>query len=63
MRVTHVITRLIIGGAQENPIATVHGLHRKPGMEIRLLSGPTNGPEGSHESVFDRTPGLLVRVP
>ena len=63
MRVTHVITRLIIGGAQENTIATVLGLHRKPGMEIRLLSGPTNGPEGSLESVFDRTPGLLVRVP
>ena len=26
MRVTHVITRLIVGGAQENTIASVLGL-------------------------------------
>ena len=30
MRVTHVITRLIVGGAQENTVATVLGLRRKP---------------------------------
>ena len=27
MRVTHIITRLIVGGAQENTVATVLGLH------------------------------------
>ena len=63
MRVTHVITRLVVGGAQENTIATVLGLQRKPGVDIHLISGPTTGPEGSLESVFDQTPELLTRVP
>ena len=30
MRVAHVITRLIVGGAQENTASTVLGLHEKP---------------------------------
>src|SRR5438045_4014710 len=47
MRVTHVITRLIVGGAQENTIASVLGLRAKPGLEVDLISGPTHGPEGS----------------
>lgn len=50
MRVTHVITRLIVGGAQENTVATVLGLHQKSGVEVSLISGPTTGPEGSLES-------------
>jgi glycosyltransferase involved in cell wall biosynthesis len=63
MRVLHVITRLIIGGAQENTIASVLGLRRKPGIEIGLISGPTTGPEGSLESEFAQTPKLLTRLP
>ena len=47
MRVTHVITRLIVGGAQENTIASVLGLRQKPGLKVDLISGPTTGPEGS----------------
>jgi len=50
MRVTHVITRLIIGGAQENTIASVLGLGSLPGLEVDLLAGPTSGPEGSLEA-------------
>jgi glycosyltransferase involved in cell wall biosynthesis len=50
MRVTHVITRLIVGGAQENTIASVLGLRQKPGMDVQLISGPTLGREGSLES-------------
>jgi len=50
MRVTHVITRLIVGGAQENTIASVLGLRRKQGMEVDLISGPSLGAEGSLES-------------
>jgi hypothetical protein len=34
MRITHVITRLIIGGAQENTLASVLGLRQKPGFEV-----------------------------
>jgi len=36
MRVTHVITRLIVGGAQENTIASVLGLCQKPGLEVSI---------------------------
>jgi glycosyltransferase involved in cell wall biosynthesis len=50
MRVTHVITRLIVGGAQENTLATVVGLRRIPGLEVHFISGPTTGPEGSLEA-------------
>jgi glycosyltransferase involved in cell wall biosynthesis len=63
MRVTHVITRLVIGGAQENTVSTVLGLRERPGIEIELLSGPTTGPEGSMESSFASCPELLKIVP
>jgi glycosyltransferase involved in cell wall biosynthesis len=63
MRVTHIITRLVIGGAQENTVASVFGLRQKKGVEVHLISGPTTGPEGSLESAFDGTPGILTRVP
>jgi glycosyltransferase involved in cell wall biosynthesis len=63
MRVTHIITRLIVGGAQENTIATVLGLRQKPGVQIHLISGPTTGAEGSLESRFTDMPGLLCVVP
>jgi glycosyltransferase involved in cell wall biosynthesis len=63
MRVTHVITRLIIGGAQENTIATVLGLQNRPGLEVDLVAGPTTGPEGSLESAFAARPELLTILP
>lgn len=46
MRIVHIITRLIIGGAQENTILTCEGLHKK-GHDVTLITGPTIGPEGS----------------
>lgn len=63
MRVAHVITRLIVGGAQENTIASVLGLASKPGLEVSLVSGPTFGPEGSLESAFANRPGVLEIIP
>jgi len=63
MRVTHVITRLIVGGAQENTVATVLGLREKPGVTVDLISGPTHGPEGSLESELAFDPALLAIVP
>jgi glycosyltransferase involved in cell wall biosynthesis len=63
MRVTHVITRLIIGGAQENTIASVLGLRRKPGLEVKLVSGPSRGPEGSLENSFADAPEALLLLP
>jgi glycosyltransferase involved in cell wall biosynthesis len=63
MRVTHIITRLVIGGAQENTIATVLGLLGKPDVTVKLISGPTTGPEGSLENRVASQPGLLSIVP
>jgi glycosyltransferase involved in cell wall biosynthesis len=59
MRITHVITRLIIGGAQENTLSSVLGLRQKRGFEVQLISGPSTGPEGSLESLDPQ----LVTVP
>ena len=63
MRVTHIITRLVIGGAQENTLATINGLRRKPDIEVKLISGPTIGPEGSLEGEAAKIPRLLTIVP
>lgn len=63
MRVLHVITRLIVGGAQENTVASVLGLRRQFGWEVELLSGPTRGPEGSLESTLADSPGVLTLIP
>jgi glycosyltransferase involved in cell wall biosynthesis len=46
MHICHVITRLIVGGAQENTLLTCEGLHAR-GHRVTLISGPTRGPEGS----------------
>lgn len=46
MRICHVITRLIIGGAQENTLLTCEGLHAA-GHDVTLVAGPTRGPEGA----------------
>lgn len=45
-KVIHIITRLILGGAQENTLLTVEGLMRKPGWDVTLVTGPAIGPEG-----------------
>jgi glycosyltransferase involved in cell wall biosynthesis len=63
MRITHVITRLVIGGAQENTVTSVLGLRQKSGFELQLISGPSLGPEGSMESNVASIPGLLTLVP
>lgn len=59
MRVTHIITRLIVGGAQENTVASVLGLMAKPGVTVDLISGPTNSGEGTLENAFANIPGTL----
>lgn len=46
MHICHVITRLIVGGAQENTLLTCEGLHAR-GHRVTLISGLTHGPEGS----------------
>lgn len=46
LRVLHIITRLVVGGAQENTLHTCIGQLHTPGMEVTLLCGPDDGPEG-----------------
>ncbi|MEX2558320.1 MAG: glycosyltransferase family 4 protein [Pirellulales bacterium] len=47
MRVAHLITRLILGGAQENTLLTCEGLLGDYGDDVLLVTGPALGPEGS----------------
>lgn len=47
MRVAHVITRLILGGAQENTVFNCADLIHLHGDEVLLVTGPPLGPEGS----------------
>lgn len=46
MRVAHVITRMIVGGAQENTLYSVDGLARL-GYDVCLITGPETGTEGN----------------
>ncbi len=45
MRICHIITRLILGGAQENTILSCEAQHAA-GHEVTLITGPALGPEG-----------------
>lgn len=47
MRVAHVITRMILGGAQENTLLCCRDLIQHYGDEVLLVTGPPLGPEGS----------------
>lgn len=47
MRIAHVITRMILGGAQENTLLTCEDLLRLHGDDVLLVTGPALGPEGS----------------
>jgi glycosyltransferase involved in cell wall biosynthesis len=64
VRVLHVITRLVVGGAQENTLLTVAHLDRAR-YNVTLASGPTTGSEGSLEDqipsgiAFERIPELI----
>lgn len=46
MKILHLITRLILGGAQENTVLSCEGLARR-GHQATLAFGPIYGPEGS----------------
>lgn len=46
MRIVHIITRMIVGGAQENTLLCCRDLLREHGDEVALVTGPALGPEG-----------------
>jgi glycosyltransferase involved in cell wall biosynthesis len=62
MKIAHVITRLIVGGAQENTLLTCAGL-RLRGHDVTLIAGPETGPEGSMWPRAEATCGRCLRVP
>ena len=51
MKIVHIITRLILGGAQENTLITCRLLAQR-GHEVTLITGPALGPEGG---LFNQT--------
>ena len=50
MKIVHIITRLILGGAQENTLITCQLLAER-GHDVTLITGPAIGPEGD---LFDK---------
>jgi len=46
MRIAHVITRMIVGGAQENTLLCCQDLIRLYDDDVLLVTGPSLGPEG-----------------
>ena len=58
MKIVHIITRMILGGAQENTLLTCEGLHAR-GHDVTLITGPSVGPEGQ---LTDRAHAAGYRV-
>src|SRR5262245_50731551 len=63
MRVAHVITRMILGGAQENTLLTCEDLRRDYGDDVLLVTGPALGPEGSLLERAERNGVPLAIIP
>ena len=58
MKVVHIITRLILGGAQENTLITCKLLAER-GHDVTLITGPAIGPEGE---LFNQTKNQKYKV-
>lgn len=58
MKIVQVITRLILGGAQENTLITCKLLAER-GHDVTLITGPALGPEGE---LFNQTKGQKYRT-
>ena len=60
IRVLHIITRMIVGGAQENTLLSVVGLDAMPEYEVTLVSGIDRGREGELLSQARESTTLIV---
>ena len=58
MKVIHIITRLIVGGAQENTLITCKLLAER-GHDVTLITGPAKGPGGE---LFNQTKNRKYKV-
>ena len=60
MKIVHIITRLIVGGAQENTLITCKLLAER-GHDVTLITGPALGPEGDlYEQAADKGFKLVI---
>jgi glycosyltransferase involved in cell wall biosynthesis len=62
MRILHVITRLILGGAQQNTVLSC-AAQARAGHDVHLAYGPDVGPEGSLVPDAQRLPITLHELP
>lgn len=62
LKICHVITRMIVGGAQENTLYSVIG-HLRHGHEAVLLTGPSPGREGKLLAHVDCPEFETVEIP
>lgn len=60
VRVLHIITRMIVGGAQENTLLSVVGLDAMPEYEVTLVSGVDTGREGEMLTQARETAKVIV---
>lgn len=60
VRVLHIITRMIVGGAQENTLLSVEGLDAMPEYDVTLISGIDKGKEGELLSRARETTHLMI---
>jgi glycosyltransferase involved in cell wall biosynthesis len=58
LKIAHIITRLILGGAQENTLINCKLLAQR-GHDVTLITGPAIGPEGE---LFNQTKGQNYKV-
>ncbi|MHC4075579.1 MAG: glycosyltransferase family 4 protein [Planctomycetota bacterium] len=58
LKIVHIITRLILGGAQENTLITCRLLAER-GHDVTLITGPAIGPEGE---LFEQTKNQKYKV-
>jgi glycosyltransferase involved in cell wall biosynthesis len=61
MRIVHIITRLILGGAQENTLITCKLLTER-GHDVTLITGPATGPEGELFEQAKKEPYEVITV-
>jgi glycosyltransferase involved in cell wall biosynthesis len=59
IKVAHVITRLILGGAQENTLYTAIGQHRDPRFDVTLICGVDEAGEGD---LFEQVKAAGVKL-
>lgn len=52
MKIVHIITRLIIGGAQENTLLNCEGQHAR-GHDVTLANSKGSGANSKGSGVFD----------